>query len=219
MTRVAVCQPYFVPYAGYFRLFSTTDLFVVLDTVQFPRRHWVHRNRLEDHEGRLSWLTLPLKKGPREMLIREMAFAADAPARLRAQLRRFPVFEDPDVEDHPLVKLLLDLSVPPLGYLERLLEACCGELGFHFQTTRASALEGLEGLRGTPLIMAIAEAMGATEYVNLPAGAPLYDREEFRRRGMKLRILGDWEGSYESILGRLLEEGPRDIRREILASP
>jgi hypothetical protein len=39
-------QPYFVPYAGYFRLFAASDLFVIYDCVQFPRRGWVHRNRL-----------------------------------------------------------------------------------------------------------------------------------------------------------------------------
>ncbi|MEL6186537.1 MAG: WbqC family protein, partial [Myxococcota bacterium] len=29
--RVAIMQPYFMPYLGYFRLFAATDLFVVYD--------------------------------------------------------------------------------------------------------------------------------------------------------------------------------------------
>ena len=43
MTTVAVMQPYFMPYAGYFRLFAAADVFVLFDCVQFPRRGWVHR--------------------------------------------------------------------------------------------------------------------------------------------------------------------------------
>ena len=33
--KVAIMQPYFMPYAGYFRLFAAADLFVALDCVQF----------------------------------------------------------------------------------------------------------------------------------------------------------------------------------------
>ena len=47
---VAIMQPYFIPYAGYFRLFTGADLFVVCDDVQFPRRGWLHRNKLIDHK-------------------------------------------------------------------------------------------------------------------------------------------------------------------------
>jgi hypothetical protein len=45
MATVAVMQPYFMPYAGYFRLFCAADVFVMFDCVQFRRRGWVHRNR------------------------------------------------------------------------------------------------------------------------------------------------------------------------------
>ena len=38
MTTIAVMQPYFVPYAGYFRLFAVADVVVMFDCVQFPRR-------------------------------------------------------------------------------------------------------------------------------------------------------------------------------------
>jgi hypothetical protein len=60
----AIMQPYFLPYAGYFRLFAATDLFVVYECVQFPRRGWVHRNQLVNTAGAERWLTLPLEKVP-----------------------------------------------------------------------------------------------------------------------------------------------------------
>ena len=62
--RIAIMQPYFIPYAGYFRLFQSVDLFVVYDCIQFARRGYVHRNQLPNFTDELSWITLPLAKAP-----------------------------------------------------------------------------------------------------------------------------------------------------------
>src|SRR3954463_11111762 len=83
-------QPYFVPYAGYFRLLAASDLFVIYDCVQFPRRGWVHRNQLPAAHGQASWLTLPLAKGPEAWLIRGLAFSGEAEKLLAERLRPFP---------------------------------------------------------------------------------------------------------------------------------
>jgi hypothetical protein len=48
--------------------------------VQFARRGWLHRNRLVDRAGALHWLTLPLQKATREVLIRDLRFAPNAAA-------------------------------------------------------------------------------------------------------------------------------------------
>jgi len=58
-------QPYFFPYAGYFRLFAMTDIFLFLDDVQFPRTGWVHRNKFHTINSGIEWITLPLEKGDR----------------------------------------------------------------------------------------------------------------------------------------------------------
>ena len=77
-STIAIMQPYFIPYAGYFRLFAASDLFVIYDCVQFPRQGWVHRNRLVDTSGKERWLTLPLAKAPQQVLIRDLRFAPNA---------------------------------------------------------------------------------------------------------------------------------------------
>src|SRR5258708_33697304 len=83
---VAIMQPYFIPYAGYFRLLAASDLFVIYDCVQFPRRGWVHRNRLVDRNGALRWLTLPLQSAPQNVLIRDLQFTSDAEALVAQRL-------------------------------------------------------------------------------------------------------------------------------------
>lgn len=215
---VAVMQPYFVPYAGYFRLFEAANTFVVLDSVQFPRRGWVHRNRLTDYTGELAWLNLPLVRGPQQMLIQDLEFPGDVRERLTAQLRRFPTLSRLNAAGHPLVERLTDFSGSPVDYLVRLLRECCSALGLPFDIVRSSELGGLDQLRRHELLIGITKQLNAGEYVNLSGGAALYDAGDFESRGIQLRILPHFRGSNESILGRLLSEPTHAIRDEILAN-
>lgn len=59
---VSANRPYFFPYPGFFYKAYLSDIFVILDTVQFPRgTTWTTRNRFKNHQGSL-WITLPVKK-------------------------------------------------------------------------------------------------------------------------------------------------------------
>ena len=78
MAVVAVMQPYFYPYAGYFRLLAAANTFVIFDDVQFPRRGRVHRCEVPGPGRRSEWLTLPLAGTPRDVLIGNLTFAAAA---------------------------------------------------------------------------------------------------------------------------------------------
>jgi hypothetical protein len=60
-TKVAIMQPYFFPYIGYFQLINAVDIFVVYDNIQFSKKGWFHRNRILVN-GKDDFFTLPLKK-------------------------------------------------------------------------------------------------------------------------------------------------------------
>src|SRR5690554_1896093 len=59
--KIAVMQPYFMPYIGYFQLMNTVDVFVIYDNIQFTKKGWINRNRILVN-GRDQFITLPLKK-------------------------------------------------------------------------------------------------------------------------------------------------------------
>jgi len=61
---ISANQPYFCPFPGFFYKASLSDVLVILDTVQFPRKTtWISRNRFKNDQGHL-WLTIPVwKKG------------------------------------------------------------------------------------------------------------------------------------------------------------
>lgn len=212
---VAIMQPYFAPYAGYFRLLAVADVFVVYDCVQFPRRGWVHRNQLPDASGALQWLTLPLAKAPQEVRIRDLAFRSDARATMAEAMQRFPLLRGDGPDPHGLVELVRDMSVPPLDYIERLLARSAAALELPWRALRSSSLAIPAEVTGQDRIIAIAQALGAAQYVNAPGGRALYDPDRFLAAGLQLRFLPDYQGGYASILARLLQEPAEAVAEEV----
>ena len=214
MTTVAIMQPYFYPYAGYYRLFSRADLFVIYDCVQFPRRGWVHRNRLTGADGHLQWLTLRLVHAAQETAIRDMRLEPTAMAQLASDLRRFPALERASTGLRERLPLL-DGAGMLVDYLERNLRAALDCLGIACPMIRSSSLEVDPALRGQQRILAIAGQLGATRYLNSPGGRELYDDEAFARAGMRLEFLEPATGSPASLLERLCSEAPDGILADV----
>jgi hypothetical protein len=217
-TSIAIMQPYFVPYAGYFRLLAATDLFVIYDCVQFPRRGWVHRNRLPDAQGKASWLTLPLAKAPQEVLIRDLAFCSEAEAVLAERLRPFPLPAERNAAFASLMAALSVIDRPPVDYLVATLERTAQELRLPWRVLRSSSLALGPELRGQERILEIARRLGAKRYVNAPGGQLLYDRKAFEAAGIELRFLLDYAGPAWSVLWRLASEDAAALSSDIQAS-
>lgn len=199
-------QPYFIPYTGYFRLFAASDLFVIYDCVQFPRRGWVHRNKLIDASGTPSWVTLPLVKAPQSVLIKDLAFPPDANELLNQRLQPFPALKNAPTAAEPIIEALMQADRTPLNYLELLLEKIVRYLGLHWNVVRSSSLEIPEDLRGQDRILEIVRRVGARRYVNPPGGRNFYSQDAFARQGVELSFLPEYNGPAYSILARIAAE-------------
>lgn len=204
--KIACFQPYFIPYLNYFRLFAHTDLFVILDNVQHIRRGFEHRNKLPNRQGRLDWLTLPIKSCPRDTLIKDLKFADNANQVWAKQLKKFPLFDN---DTWPLYGT-------PCVYIIKHLQAICDTLEIPFNTVRSSEIDIPPALKGQDRILALCEHFGATEYINSPGGKELYSEDAFRLYGMKLTFLPDYKNK-KSILERIVSEDVKKLRGEIYA--
>lgn len=216
--RLAIMQPYFLPYAGYFRLMCEVDTFVVFDTVQFPRRGWVHRNRLLANNGELDWLTLPLVRSATDTLISALKFHPNARSLWLGRLSQFPACNQPSDNAQRIAVLIRILDKTPIDYLVQLLRAVTTELGFDTPFIMSSELNLPDSIGRSERIFAICEKLGVTTYVNLPGGRAIYDPAEFIRRGITLEFLPDYRGNMASILQRFHNEPAIAIRREIEAN-
>lgn len=56
---IAVHQPQYLPWLGFFAKMDRADMFVLLDTVQYKKNEWQNRNRIKTAQG-WQWLTVPV---------------------------------------------------------------------------------------------------------------------------------------------------------------
>jgi hypothetical protein len=217
--RVAIMQPYFFPYAGYFRLFAAVDEFVIFDCVQFPRRGRVHRCEVPSPDGSVEWLTLPLARQPTTVLIRDLTFAMDARVQMDERLARHGWIES---GRSPAAEELRGHLFAPLesviDYLVCGLQLVARVLDFDVTITRSAALDLDPTLRGQDRVIAAAAAVGATQYVNAPGGRGLYDADVFAQEGIDLTFLPPYRGRYVHLLPALMTESPAAIREDVLAA-
>ena len=215
--RIAVMQPYFFPYAGYFRLFAAVDEFVIFDCVQFPRRGRVHRCEAPGPTGAIEWLTLPLAKAPRETRIRDLAFATDARGELTRRLERLPWYRTAKGEaaDRIRAHLAAPLPMSVVDFLESTLRLTAALLNLKAETSRSSALRIAPALKGQARVIEIATARGATHYVNAPGGRALYEEEAFAVAGLGLSFLKPYAGPHRYLLPALMTRAPAEIAADV----
>src|SRR2546425_10536248 len=97
MKSLAVMQPYFFPYVGYFQLMNAADLFVVYDNIKYTKKGWINRNRILQN-GKDVVFSIPLRKDSDSLHIRNREISADFKKakllnQIREAYRRSPHFE------------------------------------------------------------------------------------------------------------------------------
>jgi hypothetical protein len=193
--KLAIMQPYFFPYIGYWQLIHAVDTFVMLDDVQFMRHGWIERNRIHNPNGGWQYVAVPLESHSHKDLIRNVR-ARETPGwkeRLSAQLNHYrrltPYFAqvrmallsiiDP-IEDRSIARInaaIIRGVCKMLGMDRTLLIA--SECGFDYSDVRSP---GDWALR-------ISQQLAASEYVNPVGGAALFDATAFSKAGISLRFL------------------------------
>ena len=58
---IAIMQPYFLPYIGYFQLMQAVDKFVLYDNIKYTKKGWINRNRMLVN-GKDEYFSIPLQK-------------------------------------------------------------------------------------------------------------------------------------------------------------
>lgn len=187
--RLAIMQPYFLPYIGYWQLMGAVDAFVVYDRIKYTKKGWINRNRMLLN-GSDAMFTLQLAQGSDQLMVceRELAPGFDR-RKLLAQFdgayRKAPQYE----ALRPwLQALVLDPASNLFDYLWQSIAKVREQLGLTTRLIVSSEVPHDESLKAQDKVLAICTALGATSYVNAIGGMELYDREAFAARGIALRF-------------------------------
>ena len=189
--RIAVMQPYFLPYLGYWGLLHAVDKFVILDDVAFIKRGWINRNRIALN-GQPCWLTLPVQKASQNKLICEMEITPDTAWRdpmltkLHHAYSKSPFY---DRGSRLFSSLLYNATGNMREFVVGTIDRIAQELAITTEIIPSSRIFDKKGLHGQHRIIDICHSLGATEYLNLPGGESLYAKAEFHRNGIDLLFL------------------------------
>lgn len=194
MNKIAICQPYFAPYIGYFQLINAVDVFVSYDDVNFINRGWINRNKIMVANNEKTF-TIPLKNRSQFKKINETMIDwqnKDISKLVKTlQLNYSKAKYKDDVLD--IVSKILDSKVDTISELALVsLQQFCNYLDID-TTFKVSSIERYEKTDDrVKNLVNICYAEGAHHYVNPIGGTKLYNKEEFRSHGIRLNFL---EGS------------------------
>jgi hypothetical protein len=223
--RIAIMQPTYLPWMGYFDIMDQVELFVFLDNVQFVKQSWHVRNRIKTPKG-LEWLTVPVMLHGRfgqlmnEAEIRKADFWKKHTRTIEVNYGRAPYFQDYFYgllsvfeQGNPWIHLV-DLNIKLIEWLSEV-------LGVKNRSVHSSHLE-VAGRRSS-LIAAICRSLGATEYLS-PIGSAAYllgEIQEFTNRGIEVFFHNYKHPTYNqlfppflpfaSVIDLIFNEGPRSM--------
>lgn len=207
--RLAIMQPYFFPYIGYFQLIDSVDQFISYTHVNYIKRGWINRNRFIVINNQVSYFSIPTLLEPLSTKIHSVKvdYSVNWKLKLRKDLlhnySRSPFFE----EVSPVIKEILK---PDFNLLH--------ELNFHslkeicrfmdIQTTLISKRTYFEELeeqlenqiskekRMEKRIIDICKTEGATTYINAIGGKELYKSQPFTKNSIDLKFIKTLEYTY-----------------------
>jgi hypothetical protein len=205
MKRLAIMQPYFFPYIGYFQLIQAVDQFIVYDNIKYTKRGWINRNRMLQN-GKDVMFSLPLKADSdfRDICERELAadFSPDKFLdRIAGAYRRAPYF----VETFPLIEQVVRHEDRNLfGFIHHSITATCAYLGIGTEIRVSSTIDVDHGLKSQDKVLALCQAVGADSYINAIGGTDLYSQEDFAARGIGLKFLQSRPIEYSQFGGEFV---------------
>jgi hypothetical protein len=190
LMKVAIMQPYFFPYIGYFQLLASVDVLILYDNIKYTKKGWINRNRML-RNGQDTMFTLPLKSASdfQDICDRELAATFD-PDKLVGQFReayqRAPYFE----QTFELIERVIRHEDANLFcYLYNSLIQTCKHLGIGTKIRLSSQVAIDHTLKNQEKVLALCESMGADVYVNSIGGVELYSRDLFRKNRIELKFL------------------------------
>lgn len=187
---VAIMQPYFFPYIGYFQLMQAVDAFVFYDDVQYMKGGWINRNRISmDDES--CWLTLPVRRDSIIKHINQRFYMlGNTVDSLRSKVQSSYTEAPHFVKIFPFIDKLLHFEDSNVAHFNiNSLRKIAELLNINSQFISASEICQSSSLRGESRVIDFCLALGADHYINAIGGVDLYDPKHFAQAGLRLSFL------------------------------
>jgi energy-converting hydrogenase A subunit M len=190
--KVAIMQPYFFPYIGYFQLINSVDKFIIYDNIQYTKKGWINRNRiLVNKKDQL--ITLPIRKDSDYLNIieRELSESWEIDKNkmlnvIKSSYNKAPYFQDifeliskclnnPETN---LFKFIYDSIISINNYLE-----------IKTPIIISSTVDIDHTLKSQDKVLSLCKKQNTDTYINSIGGVELYDKETFKKNNIELNFI------------------------------
>ncbi len=189
--KLAVMQPYFLPYIGYFQVMNAVDKYIVYDDVNYIKGGRINRNNILIG-GQAKPINLLLVGASPNKLINEIELLHDKVQEgkllksISMNYAKAPYYADV----FPIIEEIINDPEKNLAiYHYNTFKRLCAYMGITTELILSSSLDKDCSLKSAEKLYHICDIMNAGEYYNSIGGWDLYTHEEFEKRGLQLHFL------------------------------
>jgi len=198
--KVAIMQPYFFQYIGYFQMIKAVDNFVFYDDVNFIKGGWIHRNRILNGKV-VNYFSVPLVGASSFKKINEIEInlSEKAQGKLLKSISQsygkalyfndvMPIIENViTAREQNLSIIAANSAILVANYLSlRTNFFFSSELDFGHQSTNRSER-----------LVEIVKGFKSRIYINAQGGKELYSKENFKLNGIELKFIKSQLEAYK----------------------
>jgi len=196
--KLAIMQPYFFPYIGYFQLINAVDKFILLDNVNFIKQGYINRNTILAN-GQPSKINIKINGMSSNKQILEHTLDSN-PIWKKKLLKTitqnyqkatnfecvFPIIEEILMFEN------LNLSV----FLFNQIKTISNFLNINTQIVDSASIYETGNLKAEERIIEICKQAEANTYINAIGGKNLYSNTNFKKRNIDLKFIKMGEIKY-----------------------
>jgi hypothetical protein len=224
MKKIAILQSNYIPWKGYFDLINMVDEFVLYDDMQYTRRDWRNRNKIQTPSG-LKWLSIPVEaKGKyhqkiNETIVSDTSWSVKHWQTIKQFYSKAPFFKE---YKSAFEEVYLNNSESQLSQINYKFILLINEiLGIKTKISWSSDFELVDGQ--TEKLLGICQQAGADIYLSGPAAKGYFDEAISEEMGISVEwmdysgysVYGQLHNPFEhgvTILDLIFNEGPNSTK-------
>jgi hypothetical protein len=189
--KIAIMQPYFLPYIGYFQLINAVDIFVIYDDVNYIKKGWINRNTVLVN-GKGFLFNIPLQEVSQNKTINQISIEDNSIWKknllktITLSYKKAPFFNDV----FPIIINIIEHDEKNLAkFITHSLREICTFLSISTTFLNSTEIGKNNDLKAQNKIIEICKKQEADTYINAIGGIALYDKDDFIKNGISLNFI------------------------------
>ncbi len=188
--KLAIMQPYFMPYIGYFQLINAVDKFIFYDDVTFIKQGWINRNQILIN-NQAKMFCIPLSNASSHVLIKDVLISESAYQKWKKSFLNSIFFSYKKAKNYSKINNLIEkiLEKKPEKISELAIKSVievAQYLNLKTEFEICSDVYSNTYLSGQNRVLDICRREKATTYINPFGGMELYSQSIFYEKNIEL---------------------------------